>query len=394
MAVTVIANPTVSPAVISASYPAIIEMTSNIYGTANVTQFRYLAEVTAGGSAIGSKYTVPIEGTASNGFFDVSELFKLALKLSRYQWATTTDITKLLAIAPSQQAEYPNITFTVQIKEQYYLSGVFTTNSAALLTFIAGRGWTDSATQIWGIVNWWQYNGLTNFIPYSGLSKIMVAIRTEDPSWQPLGVNNRLNIRQTWRNLVGATKQVSNGNFDRTAAGYSKVVYQSLYKSGQTDDADYGSVELQISTQNGIGGPMTVEETFEIYKNLETCVDDEAVVMFRDRFFQWSFMSFSKKQSTTTNTQPQQAEAIDGRFRYNVKSSDLLTLNTDWVPDQMNEMFKDLIAAEKQCFLVATDGSLEPLTVVPNSLRLQTSRNEGLHQYQMQFRKSLDNFRA
>ena len=391
MAVTVTSNPPVSPNVISVSYPAIIEMTSTVYGTANVTQFRYLAEVTAGGSAVGSKYTVPVAPSASNGYFDVSELFKLALKLSHLAYGKTTEITKeSWALA---QAEAANITFTVQIKEQYYLSGVFTTNTGSLLTFIGGRGWTDRTNDIWGIVNWWQYNGLGNFIPYSGLSRIMIAIRTDDPSWTATGTNPYMNIKRTWKNVSGGTKQVDNWEFDRTAAGYLDCVYCPLYKSGQSDDADFGSVELVLSTRPSVGGADTVEETLEIYKNLETCVDDEAVIMFRDRFFQWSFMSFTKKQNTTVNTQPQQAEAADGRFRYNVKASETLTLNTDWMVDGVNEMFKDLVASE-QCFLMSSDGSLEAVTVVPNSLRLQTSRNEGLHQYQMQFRKSLDNFKA
>jgi hypothetical protein len=48
MAVTVASNPPVSPNVISASYPAIIELTSTVYGTANITQFRYVAEISAG----------------------------------------------------------------------------------------------------------------------------------------------------------------------------------------------------------------------------------------------------------------------------------------------------------------------------------------------------------
>jgi len=390
MAVTVVSNPSVSPNVISVSYPAVIELTSTIYGTANVTQFRYVAEVTAGGSAVGTKYTVPIDGTASNGFFDVSELFKLAVKLSRLAYGKTTEITK--EAWPLAQLEDTNITFTVQIKEQYYLSGVFTTNTGSLLTFIGGRGWTDRANDIWGIVNWWQYNGLTDFIPYSGLSRIMVAIRTDDPSWTATGTNPYMNIRRTWRDLDGNTKQVDNWEFDRTVAGYLDVVYCPLYKSGQSDDADYGSIEIRLSTRPSIGGADTVEETFEIYKNLETCVDDEEIVMFRDRFFQWSFMSFSKKQRTTVNAEPKQSELTTGRRRYGIESSDMLTLNTDWMDDAVNEMFKDLLATEECYLMTNADGTLEEVTVVPNSLRLQTSRNDGLHQYQMQFRKSIDNF--
>jgi len=392
MAVTVTSNPPVSPNVISASYPAIIEMTSTVYGTANVTQFRYLAEVTASGSAIGSKYTVPVAPSASNGYFDVSELFKLALKLSHIEYAASGDeITTITG--PWRQLELPNVTFTVQIKEQYYLSGVFTTNAGSLLTFVAGRGWTDSATYIWGYTNWYQYNGLSNFVPYSGLNRILYAQRTADPSWNPTGTHAWLKIALTWKTTAGVTMTTDNYWFDRTTAGRLFVVYVPLFKNLTSNAANFGSVEINVSTSPSSGGAETLEETLTFEKNVETCVDDEAIVMFRDRFFQWSFMSFTKKQNTTVNTQPQQAESNEGRFRYNIKASETLTLNTDWMVDGVNEMFKDLVASE-QCFLMSSDGSLEAVTVVPNSLRLQTSRNEGLHQYQMQFRKSLDNFKA
>jgi hypothetical protein len=85
-------------------------------------------------------------------------------------------------------------------------------------------------------------------------------------------------------------------------------------------------VELITFDKASIGGADTVGRNIGIYKNVNTCVDEEAVVMFRDRFFQWSFMSFIKKQNTTVNTRPQQAESIEGRFRYNVKSDEVLTL--------------------------------------------------------------------
>jgi hypothetical protein len=391
MAVTVTSNPPVSPNVISASYPAVITLTSTVYGTANITQFRYVAEISAAGSPVGTKYTVPDNPTTSLGRFDVSEIFKLALTLGILAYGKTSEITR--ENLPRKQSDDPNVTFTVQIKEQYYNSGVFTTNTGSLLTFEVGRGWTDSSTYIWGKVNWWQYNGLTNFIPYSGLSKIMYPQRTEDPGFVATGTNPWMNIRLIFYNTAGGIKATVNNWFNRTLATYDKVVYFPLYASGHTDDADYSHVVVQVITSPTSGGAETLEETYSIYKNINTCVDDETVIMFRDRFFQWSFMSFTKKQNTTVNTRPQQAESIKGRFRYNVKADDVLTLNTDWMPDAVNEMFKDLVATE-QCYLVAADGTLEQFTVEPNSLRLQTSRNDGLHQYQMSFRKSLDNFRA
>jgi hypothetical protein len=228
---------------------------------------------------------------------------------------------------------------------------------------------------------------------FRAYQKSCIAQRTEDPGFVATGTNPWMNIRLIFYDTAGGTKRrLTIGSTERWPR-MTKSFICPLYASGHTDDADYSHVVVQVITSPTSGGAETLEETFSIYKNVNTCVDEEAVVMFRDRFFQWSFMSFIKKQNTTVNTRPQQAESIDGRFRYNVKADEVLTLNTDWMPDAVNEMFKDLVATE-QCYLLAADGSLEALTVEPNSLRLQTSRNDGLHQYQMSFRKSIDNFRA
>jgi hypothetical protein len=109
-------------------------------------------------------------------------------------------------------------------------------------------------------------------------------------------------------------------------------------------------------------------------------------------------MSFSKKSRVQVNTTNQLAEAPtgsypdSGRYRYNVEASETLTLNTDWMNDNQNELLKDLIATPRAYLVSPTDGSLEQVTVVPNSLQLQTSRNDGVFQYSMSFRKSVDNF--
>lgn len=113
--------------------------------------------------------------------------------------------------------------------------------------------------------------------------------------------------------------------------------------------------------------------------------------MFQDRFFQWAFMSFTKKSYVTMNAQPQRTESPNGRYRYNVDTSDVILLNTDFVPEGWNPLFRDIIATEK-AYLVASDGSLEEVTTVPNSFRFQTSRNDNLIQYSISVRKSVDNF--
>jgi hypothetical protein len=352
-----------------------------------VTQFRYVAVFTAL-TALATKYTVPSVAGSSTGYIDFSELAKTIILLGRYQWGTTTDLTKMTV--PKPQSEYVTRGFSVQVKEQYYLSGVFTENTGSTLAFVIARGWTDSATKIHLYKNWNQINGLSNFMPYSGHAKIVYPVRTEDPSWNNINVYNFMNIKLTFQKKDGSTLSSVNNWFDRDVTGWSRAVYFPLYRSGSSDHKDFGRVMVQIYTSTTASGG-TLEETFYIDKNVETCADDELVVMFRDRLNQWSFMSFSKKSFTTINTDPQMAETGLGRYRYNVDSSDTITGNTDWMDDEQNELVKDLMATELS-YIVESDGALTPVTVVPNSLRLQTSRMDGLHQYQIAFRKSFDNF--
>ena len=81
MAVTVVSSPPVSPAVISASHPVTIEVSSNMYGAANVTQFRFVAETVALLN-LGKKFTV-VSQLPNRGFFDMSDTFKTLLYLNQ-----------------------------------------------------------------------------------------------------------------------------------------------------------------------------------------------------------------------------------------------------------------------------------------------------------------------
>ena len=396
MAVTVVSSPPVSPFVLSASYPAIIEMSSTVYGNPGITQFRYVAEVTAI-IDLGVKRTVPSVATLTTGFFDVRELFKLLLLISPTEWGGTSLETEAITqiTAPIQQASFVQFSFQVVIKEQYFNAGVFTTNTGPTLVFMAGRGFTDKTNSEWFYCNFSQLGGdftAGNWMPYSGHALQVIAMKVKDPSWTSAG-------SKPWFGVLAysepGTVLVGEWWFLRDTISYQGAVYVPLRFPGFTDQDDFEELEIFgfISPVANLGPGIEEVEDILLTKTVQKC-EDEVMVMFRDRFFQWSFMSFSMYNSTTVNTQPQAAEAIEGRFRYNVKSSDVLNLNTDWMDDIQNELMKDLIATEK-CFLVdPDDGSLEELTVVPNSLRLQTSKVDKLFQYQMQFRKSLDNFKA
>lgn len=121
--------------------------------------------------------------------------------------------------------------------------------------------------------------------------------------------------------------------------------------------------------------------------------------MFRDRFFQYSFMSFSKIHRVRIDTTADRGELVEeadppGRFKYNLEAADTLILNTDFMSEAQNPLIRDLLQTEEAYLVDPDDGSLDQVVVVPSSLVLKTSRANGMVQYQMSFRKSVDNFVA
>lgn len=396
MAVTVVSSPPQYPPrsnTISCSHPVIVVVSSSVYGGPGITQHRFVAEVT-GLLNFGTKYTV-VYAFPSEGRFDFRDQFKTFLRLNHRDWNNTVDITQITSAI--QQGNYLFWLFNVQLKEQYYNSGVFTEVTGPALQFYAGRGFTDDPTQLWLYGNWYRFNGLSDFMPYSGRTYQVYPQQLYDTAWPDQST-------EPWVRLVvdafpGSTNVLDQW-MNRGSLGFQGGVYWPMYWPGVTDQDSFTHLRVRVWTSvTNSGG--TLQEDFTIRKNVFNCEDEEILIMFQDRFHAWAFMSFNRKSWTTVNTQAQQAESFtprndffpEGRYRYNVEASDTLTLNTDWMREEQNPLVKDLIATE-QAFLVSnTDGSLEQVTVVPNSLRLQKSRNEGMIQYQMQFRKSEDNFR-
>ena len=393
MAVISISQP-ITPDLLTASFPQIIVLESDKYGTAGITQHRFRMSIARAADNLDiSKFTIVTNETDKQGQFDIASSVASVLNLSPFLYdAVTFDlpITGIATFGPL--LSLVDRQFFFNFYEQYYDAGVFTENFGTFGYLYYTRGWTDDTDYKWIYANWYQFNGLTNFLPFSGHHKQVVAQPTRNDSWPTIAAEPYFKIQSYYYNSGVPTLALDNVGL-RNVDAWSATFYMQLFRVGLSDQADFEKVEFVLSTAAAPGGPFTEVDRWEMEKTITVCEDDEALIMFQDRFWNWSFMSFNKKQSTTVNTMPQQAESATGRFRYNVKSSDVLTLNTDWMDDAVNEMFKDLVSTE-QCFLVAADGSQEALTVVPNSLRLQTSRNEGLHQYQMQFRKSLDNFKA
>ena len=364
-----------------------------MYGAANVTQHRVKAVVSYGTTEIVTKYSVVYDEVNKLVKFDIAEAARSVLPivqtLSASPWEITK-ITNLTALSDPSQKE-----ITIDFTEQYYLSGVFTSSATITRAYQSLRGFTDGITIVsnkhkYG--NWWQLNGLSNFMPFSGKVNQVYPMRAEDDAWVTPAVDAYLGIR-LYKN-TDLTPTITYSAL-RDKAG---ILYFPIYLAGTTDQDDFLYWKVVVATETTPGAATHIYDIFEIHKNVDDCEGESETIMFQDRLQTWAFMHFPKKKRITVNTTGIQGELIEtadkpGRFKYNVEASDILELSTDWMQEEQNPLIQDLISTESAWLVDPSDGSLEQVTVVPNSVRLKTRWVDNMIMYTMSFRKSLNNFK-
>ena len=142
MAVSYISTPQVDPARVSFSYPGVIVLYSSVYATANVTQHRFKLEIIVNSVVVATKYTVVDDETNKYGRFDVKEIFKSLISLTILQRNSTNEVTKITGNPVPvgkllDESVSGRLEITVEAYEEYFLSGVFTQNTAGQQDFIA-----------------------------------------------------------------------------------------------------------------------------------------------------------------------------------------------------------------------------------------------------------------
>jgi hypothetical protein len=73
--------------------------------------------------------------------------------------------------------------------------------------------------------------------------------------------------------------------------------------------------------------------------------------------------------------------------RYIVDSEEMITMNTDWLDENYNELLKQLLVSDELYYLDKTEGEWRPLTIVTSTIDFKTGVNDKLIQYTIQFSK-------
>ena len=124
-------------------------------------------------------------------------------------------------------------------------------------------------------------------------------------------------------------------------------------------------------------------------------------IMWKNRYGQFDFQNFYKANYKTFGTdqrtyQPQLGSwdattltyntAQNNTQRYIVNTNELLEVNSDWLPENFNEIYKQLLVSDEIYWMYDMPNNLvKPLAITTNSVRFKTNVNEKLIQYTVAF---------
>ena len=124
-------------------------------------------------------------------------------------------------------------------------------------------------------------------------------------------------------------------------------------------------------------------------------------IMWKNRYGQFDFQNFYKAHYNTFGTdqrvyQPQLGSwdattlsyntAQNNTQRYIVNTNEQLDVNSDWLPENFNEIYKQLLVADEIYWIYDQVGSfVKPLAITTNSVKFKTNVNEKLIQYTVSF---------
>lgn len=124
-------------------------------------------------------------------------------------------------------------------------------------------------------------------------------------------------------------------------------------------------------------------------------------IMWKNRYGQFDYQNFYKAHYNTFGTdqrtyQPQLGSwdattltyntAQNNTQRYIVNTNEQLDVNSDWLIEQFNEIYKQLLVSDEIYWIYDQDNSfVKPLAITTNSVRFKTNVNEKLIQYTVSF---------
>jgi hypothetical protein len=153
------------------------------------------------------------------------------------------------------------------------------------------------------------------------------------------------------------------------------------------------TIQAQFNTTN-LGAPITFNVVCnQKYPNVR--------IKWKNRYGQFDWFNFNMVNRQSFNTerrtyQPQLGSWQSPTLAYNNYDSSVLnyiadskqaiSVNTDWVDEAYNEIFKQLLVSDEVYWIYdEANGDLRPITIVTDSITFKTGVNDKVIQYQFDF---------
>lgn len=213
----------------------------------------------------------------------------------------------------------------------------------------------------------------------------------------------------TYVGVTGATQP--------TQVRYSKIGGSSSDVAVTSTTASMGQITRVPLAPSQSGFPLTVTDgdayTIQAYSGstaLGTSLYFEVEcayyytpirIMWKNRYGQFDYQNFYKANYKTFGTdqrtyQPQLGSwdattltyntAQNNTQRYIVNTNEQLDVNSDWLPENFNEIYKQLLVSDEIYWIYDQDNNfVKPLAITTNNVRFKTNVNEKLIQYTVSF---------
>lgn len=222
------------------------------------------------------------------------------------------------------------------------------------------------------------------------------------PIWRGQGNPQISSIQITASYANGSTTTASEIISDVNTVSGSKLVYNSKgfpgdnWASLPTSSAGFDLVSYRVNAISGSGAIMSTLN----YEIEAECYYTPVKIAYKNKYGQFDWFNFYKRHDSTFNTdqrlyQPQlgswSSQTLSySKFqtraqRYIVDATEVLSVNTDYIQEGYNDLFKQLLVSDEIYWVIDNVGTVRPLTVQTNSLQFRTHVNVKLIQYTIVF---------
>jgi len=155
-------------------------------------------------------------------------------------------------------------------------------------------------------------------------------------------------------------------------------------------------VDYNFTYDAGAGRAYTITKRFEIY---DDCKYDLYTIVYKNKFGVLESIAFSRKAVKSLDVKAVDYERsildYNGSYditrhtnkQYNLNGYESWVLNTNWMPEYMNEAFEELSLSE-EVWIITEDGSIIPIVKEDTRIDFKTQLNDKLIQYTMKVKMS------